>query len=439
MRDVPLTLFLFGSLVPAMRWPWIGTVVFAWVSMMNLHRLTWGFAYDMPFAAMVAGATLLGWVASRESKSAPKALSVKLFIAFGVWISITTVFAKAPDSAFAVWTQVLKIFLLVFVTMTTMTEKRRIIILTAVGAVSIGFYGIKGGVHTIMTGVASRLWGPGGFIGDNNALALALVVTLPLFRYLHAIVHKPWLRWILVACMGLTLASVIGTQSRGAFLVVSAMLMFMLIKSRQKVVAGLVGLFFVGLVVGFAPDSWTERMETIKEYEEDGSSMSRLESWGFNLDIALVSPLVGGGFDVYKNEALYKSLVPGATINRSPHSIYFEVLGYHGFVGLALFLALFFATFRMAGSLIKLARGKAELFWAAELGAMLQVSLVGYAVGGAFLNLAFFDLPYYLMAITVCATAVVQRTLADRQQAQTAVPAAGPPFLPTLGPAMGPR
>jgi len=439
MRDVPLTLFLFGSLVPAMRWPWIGTVVFAWVSMMNLHRLTWGFAYDMPFAAMVAGATLLGWVASRESKSAPKALSVKLFIAFGVWISITTVFAKAPDSAFAVWTQVLKIFLLVFVTMTTMTEKRRIIILTAVGAVSIGFYGIKGGVHTIMTGVASRLWGPGGFIGDNNALALALVVTLPLFRYLHAIVQKPWLRWILVACMGLTLASVIGTQSRGAFLVVSAMLMFMLIKSRQKVVAGLVGLFFVGLVVGFAPDSWTERMETIKEYEEDGSSMSRLESWGFNLDIALVSPLVGGGFDVYKNEALYKSLVPGATINRSPHSICFEVLGYHGFVGLALFLALFFATFRMAGSLIKLARGKAELFWAAELGAMLQVSLVGYAVGGAFLNLAFFDLPYYLMAITVCATAVVQRTLADRQQAQTAVPAAGPPFLPTLGPAMGPR
>lgn len=439
MRDVPLTLFLFGSLVPAMRWPWIGTVVFAWVSMMNLHRLTWGFAYDMPFAAMVAGATLLGWVASRESKSAPKALSVKLFIAFGVWISITTVFAKAPDSAFAVWTQVLKIFLLVFVTMTTMTEKRRIIILTAVGAVSIGFYGIKGGVHTIMTGVASRLWGPGGFIGDNNALALALVVTLPLFRYLHAIVQKPWLRWILVACMGLTLASVIGTQSRGAFLVVSAMLMFMLIKSRQKVVAGLVGLFFVGLVVGFAPDSWTERMETIKEYEEDGSSMSRLESWGFNLDIALVNPLVGGGFDVYKNEALYKSLVPGATINRSPHSIYFEVLGYHGFVGLALFLALFFATFRMAGSLIKLARGKAELFWAAELGAMLQVSLVGYAVGGAFLNLAFFDLPYYLMAITVCATAVVQRTLADRQQAQTAVPAAGPPFLPTLGPAMGPR
>jgi probable O-glycosylation ligase (exosortase A-associated) len=327
----------------------------------------------------------------------------------------------------------------VFVTMTTMTEKRRIIILTAVVAVSIGFYGIKGGVHTIATGGASRLWGPGGFIGDNNALALALVVTLPLFRYLHAIAHKQWLRWVLIVCMGLILASVIGTQSRGAFLGVSAMLLFMLIKSRQKLVAGLIGLFFVGLVVGFAPDSWTERMQTIEEYEEDGSAMSRLESWGFNLDIALGSPLVGGGFDVYKKEALYKSLVPDATINRSPHSIYFEVLGYHGFVGLALFLALFFATFRMAGSLMKLARGKPDLFWAAELGAMLQVSLVGYAVGGAFLNLAFFDLPYYLMAITVCATAVVQRTLAERQNAPATVPAAGPPFLPSPGPAMGPR
>jgi hypothetical protein len=34
---------------------------------------------------------------------------------------------------------------------------------------------------------------------------------------------------------------------------------------------------------------------------------------------------------------------------------------------------------------------------------MVQVSLVGYAVGGAFLSLAYFDLPYNMMVMVVLA------------------------------------
>ena len=43
------------------------------------------------------------------------------------------------------------------------------------------------------------------------------------------------------------------------------------------------------------------------------------------------------------------------------------------------------------------------------LAAMTQVSLVGYAVGGAFLGLAYFDLPYYLAVIIIMADAYVKR------------------------------
>ena len=32
---------------------------------------------------------------------------------------------------------------------------------------------------------------------------------------------------------------------------------------------------------------------------------------------------------------------------------------------------------------------------------MIKVSLIGYAVGGAFLSLAYFDLPYYLLVLAV--------------------------------------
>jgi hypothetical protein len=56
--------------------------------------------------------------------------------------------------------------------------------------------------------------------------------------------------------------------------------------------------------------------------------------------------------------------------------------------------------------------------WARELAAMVQVSLVGYFVGGAFLSLAYFDLPYDLMIV-----AVVLRRLVREQQAAAARPA----------------
>jgi probable O-glycosylation ligase (exosortase A-associated) len=83
------------------------------------------------------------------------------------------------------------------------------------------------------------------------------------------------------------------------------------------------------------------------------------------------------------------------------HSIFFEVLGEHGFVGLALFLLLGVMTWRTASWIIRHARGDPQKRWAADLAAMVQVSLVGYASGGAFLGLAYFDFYYTLVATVI--------------------------------------
>jgi hypothetical protein len=61
---------------------------------------------------------------------------------------------------------------------------------------------------------------------------------------------------------------------------------------------------------------------------------------------------------------------------------------------------------------------------------MLQVSLIGYAVGGAFLNLAFFDLFYHLVALLILAQAQVRNTLREARRA--ADEKAAPPAAPRL-------
>jgi hypothetical protein len=61
-----------------------------------------------------------------------------------------------------------------------------------------------------------------------------------------------------------------------------------------------------------------------------------------------------------------------------------------------------------------------ELQWARDLAAMCQVGLIGYATGGAFLSLVYFDLPYYLVLIVVVVDRIVAREMTERVKAAKA-------------------
>lgn len=63
------------------------------------------------------------------------------------------------------------------------------------------------------------------------------------------------------------------------------------------------------------------------------------------------------------------------------------------------------------GWVIRNTKGQTQLLWAHDLAAMVQVSLIGYAVGGAFLNLTYFDLPYYAVVILIVLRGLVRREL----------------------------
>ena len=81
------------------------------------------------------------------------------------------------------------------------------------------------------------------------------------------------------------------------------------------------------------------------------------------------------------------------------HSIYFEVLGEHGWIGLTIFLSLGLTALLTCSRIVKLSRDRPDLKWASDLAKMMQVCLVGYAAAGTFLNLATFDLFYHILTI----------------------------------------
>jgi probable O-glycosylation ligase (exosortase A-associated) len=224
-----------------------------------------------------------------------------------------------------------------------------------------------------------------------------------------------WLRHGLLVCTVLIMLSILGSYSRGAFLGLAAVSIYLVYKSRQRWTLLPILLALGAVSLAFLPKQWFERVETIQTYEEDASAMGRINSWYFAFNLAKDRPLVGGGYDSFTPN-LFERYAPDPEDFHDAHSIYFEVLGEQGFIGLALFLTLGWLAFRQGNRIRKLCKDRHELHWAFDLASMVQVCLVGYAVAGAFVGLAYFDLYYHLLAMLVITQVLVNRTLKSPSQ-----------------------
>jgi len=427
MRDIAITAVVFG-LLPFILWrPHIGVLVWTWLGLMNPHKLAYTFAPTMPFALIVAVVTLISLFVSREPKKIPWTRESVTILVLLAWMTVTTIFSVYPDLAWFKWQQVVKIQLMIFVSLILMQSKERLNQLIWVIAMSLAFYGVKGGIFTIVTGGAFHVKGPEGtFIGGDNEMGMALIMTIPLLRYLQLTTRRVWINQGLIVVMILCALAAVGSQSRGALVGIVAMGTFLWLKSRNKIVTALLGAIVVFLVYTVMPDQWFARMNTINIYEQDASVKGRINAWTMAFNLAKDRPF-GAGFDSFR-EYMFSLYAPNPGDVHDSHSIYFQMLGHHGFVGLALFLLLGVMTWLTASWVIRHGRRFPEHRWAADLAAMVQVSLLGYATAGAFLGIAYFDLYYALITVVVLSKIVL---ISEKSAPKAEVAAAAAPPAPT--------
>ena len=433
MRDW-LLITVVGVLLPAVFVnPVIGAYLWAWISMMSPQKLAFGFARDLPVAYAVAVVTLLAFVFTRKRHALPWSSVLAVYLLFLLWMTLTSFFAVAPrDQVFERWAFVMKIHFMLFVTLMLIRDRKHLDLLIWIVTFSVAFYGIKGGIWTVTTGGGGRVWGPpGGLIEGNNELAVALVMLTPFLYYLYQTVSHRWARWAMLFCIVVTAFSILGSQSRGALIALLAMALFLGLKGKRPVLTTVLLAAGVASAIMFMPDTWSTRMETIGAYEQDGSAMSRIWTWKTMWAAALDSPLVGVGFgaDNAIVFARYAPLDPEYEIFRGrvlvAHSIYFQSLGEHGFVGLALFLLIGVTAWWTADRVARTAAKDAEYgTWMPMLMRMTQVSLIGYAVGGAFLSLANLDLVYYMIGFVILCDALVRQRSAAAAKAAATLPSA---------------
>jgi len=401
MRDMILLLAMLASLPFAFKRPIVGVLVYAVFSLMNPHKLTYGFAGSFPFAMIMAAVTLMSAVISKEKKKLPfTPVVIQLMIVIG-WVTLTAAFALNQAGAWEEWNTVMKTMLIVVLTIAVTCTVNDVKALVLTVAASLGFWGFKGGLWTIMTGGHNGVIGPQGtYIGDNNTLALAMVTSVPLIMAVSSFAPTKWTKRAAIAVAILTGVSVIGSYSRGALLGGTSMALFLWLKSNSKLKTGMLFALAIPLLFVAMPSAWMDRMHSIDNYKEDPSALGRINSWGFAINVANHLPL-GGGFATFTPQ-IFQLYAPDPTVFFVAHSIYFQVLGEHGYTGLFLYLLMFFFAWRTGSRIVKKCGKDPELAWAATTARMCQVSIIGYMTAGAFLAMAYYDLPYYVLAILVC-------------------------------------
>jgi len=420
-------------LVTASGKPFVGVLLWSWVSFMSPHRLIHGFASGQPWAMITFLATVIGCVVAREPKRVPRDAVTVLLLLFAAGITLTSALAISPAPVvWARYDKVIKILAGVLLTRALLTDADRIHALLWMLAISMGYYGVRGGAFTLMTGGVHKVLGPAdSMIFDRNHIAVALLFALPLMNHLRLQSKHAAVRAGTLVAMLLTMFASIGTQSRGALVAFAATVGVLWWRSRGKVLSAIGLAIGAAAVVLFMPGLWEERMRSILAYEEDASAMGRVRIWEASLKIALARPLTGAGFQGMYHQWIVDIYAPGITA-RAAHSIWFETLGEHGFIVFAIWIALMVAGWLYAGRLARLGRRDPRHAWANSLGRMSQVSLVAYMAGGTFLSLQYWDGYLTLLAVLTATHELVAADLRARQPAypaRRAAAAASPPPL----------
>ena len=399
MRDLILVAAMLFYIPISLRFPAAGLLCWTWFSIMNPHRQLYGFAYGQPFNSVIAVATLVGWVASREPKRWTPDAMPWLLLLFLTWMTLDTPFSAFPSYSWVFWDRVVRIFALIFLVLFLITTKARIYAMVWIIVISLGFYGIKGGVFTIIHGGHAIVYGPPDSVyGDNNDLALAIVVELPLLFYLWRYTKQQWLRLPMLAAMGLQVLMVFGSYSRGGVIALSVMASMLWLRSDRKVLYGVLALLIVAGGLSVMPAAFFDRLHTVNSLDTDDSFQGRVNAWHVAFLYANDHFPIGARFYAPAIRSIFNHYLPGAEPHAA-HSIYFQVLGEHGYIGLAIYLVILLLALRNAGVVLRQTRDRPNLRWAYDLADMSRIALISFYVGGAALSMAYAD--EYLLIIAL--------------------------------------
>ena len=434
MRDL-----FFLALLPVMlylmaRRPFIALGMWIWTALFFPNAWLYGIGASFRYNLIFTGFTILGYLMAKDKPKVRFGSLGALVLLFFLWTVASTAMTEGvPALSWEILTRFFKVILLFVFVVLIVDKKLHIDFFLWCVVLSVGFFGGLEALKYIASGGGHKIEGFAGHVlGDRNELALAFVICLPICFYLLQQYGKQskLLRLGLLGLMGLLVAAIIGTQSRGGFITMMVLASYFFIKSERKIVLGIVSVMLAAVLSQFVSSEWTSRMDTIGTADSDESFMGRVVAWKLSFILAMNHPLFGGGFKALENFPIWQAMskdffaypffytgdaLPDENTPHAAHSVYFQVMGEHGFIGLAIYLGILMRAFLLARSIAVRAKAHLELHWIASLATMLQLCIFAFCVGGAALSFAYFELMFAIYGLLlVLDSRILPRALQQR-------------------------
>jgi putative inorganic carbon (HCO3(-)) transporter len=407
IRDYVLLAILAGLVPAALTRPWVGILGWFWIAYMVPHSLTWGFGRNLPLAAMVGGATLVGFILTKDKKPLPRSGTLVFVVLFSVQVTLSSAMAYDSTLAWFKWNSVIKILLMTIVTLYLFQSRERLRYLYLVPTLGLGFYGFKTGLWALRSGGGEMVWGPErSFFVDNNTFGLVLTMILPLLLGLSRDEPRPWLKRLMRAMFGLTVVAIIFTYSRGAFLALLVIGGILIWRSPWRLRFGVTVLVVALVAVPLLPNKLKDRIHTISQQESaetrDGSATGRIEAWSTAWRIAVAHPFFGEGFKALWSTDLWNTYYGNNYLAvRDVHSLYFEVLSEHGLQGFIIYMGILVSTLATLRRVRRRWRNHPDHGYLSRYADMTELAIYPYLVAGAFLGVAYFDLYFLLVGTSI--------------------------------------
>jgi putative inorganic carbon (hco3(-)) transporter len=252
----------------------------------------------------------------------------------------------------------------------------------------------------------------GSFLGDGNDFALSVNVAMPFCLYLLFDARTKRDKVVWGGLLIFLILSIVATKSRGGTLGLVAVGAYFWSKSNKKIMTGALALVALAAILVVAPTSYFDRMNTISANPQDGSAQGRLTAWGAGTRMALDNPLfgVGLGHFPFKFATTYRPPgLPSSIGAKTAHSIYFLILGEMGFPGLILLVTIIVSNLVQNSRLLSTLKPRADRTREAQLVACLSASLIGFAVGGAFLSAIYYPHLYVIAGLLVAGRRIARQ------------------------------
>ena len=416
LSDILWVFIILLFVLPGLKYPYIALCGVVFVDIVKPQTLSYSFLAGKPIALIVTLIFFFSLVVNRKQLSIPrKKSSSVLLIFFMAWITIATYNAEFQYVAWLKYDYVIKyLFFPLFIPFVINT-RTRIDTFIAVMVCSISFFTVVIGMKTLVGEIdygAQYIFSTQSNTGmtESSTVSMLAIFNLPFIIYIARYsILKDKIPFLMPTSyfLGLTsLLSVVGSYARTGFVGVFVWVLLLLKQTKKKFLYMFIVVTSAAIFLAFVPADWLDRMSTIKTASTDSSAYGRIVVWRWTIDYVKERPIMGGGFHSYlANAGQLDSYIEDKDMviarvftGKAFHSIYFEVLGELGYVGLFLYLWIIYLAFNLNHALAKNVK---PMNWViAQENARKQALLI-YCTCGLFIGVAYYPWLFYLLGLAV--------------------------------------